>query len=212
MTIRDLQTFYYGQIAAVDDWVAKVLESLHDQGLDENTIVLFSADHGDLFGSHHRFNKNELYDEASRIPFLIRWSGTIKPVVNDDQMIGQVDVMPSFLDLCGAERPTTTHGTSLAPVLLGTQKTAGENVQYIETTGNEGVRTPRYVYWCSRRAEDREHLFDTHSDPYEVNDVIADPRYSAVAQDLRLKTRQWRERTPSYRVPKSMPAAVPHSN
>ncbi|MBI4578649.1 MAG: sulfatase-like hydrolase/transferase [Planctomycetes bacterium] len=195
--LRDLYALYYGQVAGVDDWVGRVLKTLHDLQLDNNTIVLFSSDHGDLLGSHHLFNKNSHYDESCRVPLIVRWPRRIKPVVQDRQIISQVDVMPTLLDLCGVKAPATVQGTSLAPVLLGRASTVGENVAYIETTANEGVRTTRHVYWCDRRRFDREHLFDVDEDPYEMNDLVRDPAQTGVLQDLRARTKAWRERTPS---------------
>jgi arylsulfatase A-like enzyme len=205
MNLRDLHALYYGQVTAVDDWVGRVLKSLADLGLDKDTIVLFSSDHGDLLGSHQLFNKNQHYDESIRVPLLMRWPGRIKPAAQDRQIISQVDLMPTLLDLCGVKIPPTVQGLSLAPVLLGAKDVVGENAAYIETTANEGVRTPRYVYWCNRKQFGNEHLFDVEKDPYEMKDLIRDPAYAEVAADLRAKTKAWHERTPS--VP---PAAPPH--
>ena len=217
ITLRDLAALYYGQVTAVDDWVARVLKTIQDLGIERNTIVLFSADHGDLLGSHQLFNKNEHYDEASRIPLLIRWPGHVKPTVQDKQVISLVDVMPTLLDLCGLKIPDTVQGTSLAPVLLGRKETVGENVAYIETTANEGVRTRQYVYWHNRRNLRNQHLFDVEKDPYEMQDVIGNPAYGKVAADLRAKTLAWRERTPSVQplnerrpLSATQPATAPH--
>jgi arylsulfatase A-like enzyme len=206
INLRDLHALYYGQVTAVDDWVARVLKAIGDLGLVTNTIVLFTSDHGDLLGSHHLFNKNQHYDEAIRVPFLMRWPGRIKPAVHDRQVISLVDVMPTLLDLCGVEIPTTVQGTSFAPVLLGAREVAGENAAYIETTVNEGIRTRRYVYWCNRKHFGNEHLFDIDKDPYQMNDVIRDAAYADVAAELRARTRAWRERTPSFQ-PSNMPPA-----
>lgn len=197
INLRDLYSLYYGQVTGVDDWVGRVLKSIKDLGLEDNTIVMFSSDHGDLLGSHQMFNKNSHYDEACRIPLLVRWPGKIKPAVQDKQIVSLVDVMPTLLDLCGVDIPGTVQGDSLAPVLLGRKETVGENVAYIETTINEGVRTMNHVYWCSRKSFDKEHLFDVDKDPYQMRDVIADPSYKDVAAKLRAMTKAWRERTPS---------------
>ncbi len=195
--LRDLYALYYGQITGVDDWAGRVLKTIEEMGLADNTIVLFSSDHGDLLGSHQLFNKNKPYDEACRIPFLVRWTGHIKPKVEDKQIISLVDVMPTLLDLCGMKIPDTVQGTSLAPVLRGQKETVGENVAYIETTREEGLRTPRYLYWCNRTDQKGQRLFDAEKDPYQMTNVIGDPAYAQAAAELRAKTKAWRERTPS---------------
>jgi arylsulfatase A-like enzyme len=204
INLRDLHTLYYGQVTAVDDWVARVLKAVEDLGLARNTIVIFTSDHGDLLGSHQLFNKNQHYDEAIRVPLLVRWPDRIKPAVQDRQVISHVDVMPTLLELCGVKIPDTVQGTSLAPVLLGTKEVLGENVAYIETTVNEGLRTRRCVYWCNRKSFGNEHLFDVEKDPYQMKDLINDPSCVEVAAALRAKTKLWRERTPS-----APPATVP---
>jgi arylsulfatase A-like enzyme len=206
INLRDLHALYYGQVTAVDDWVGRILKAIGDLGLAENAIVLFSSDHGDLLGSHHLFNKNQHYDEAIRVPLLVRWPGRIKPALHDWQVVSLVDLMPTLLDLCGVKIPTTVQGTSFAPVLLGNREVVGDNVAYIETTVNEGVRTRRYVYWCNRKHFGNEHLFDVERDPYQTNDVIRDPGYADAAADLRAKTKAWRERTPSVQPANPPPA------
>lgn len=197
INLRDLQALYYGQITAVDDWVARVLKAMDDLGLARNSIVLFTSDHGDLLGSHQLFNKNQHYDEAIRIPMLVRWPGHVKTAVQDRQVISHVDLMPTLLDLCGVKIPATVQGTSLVPVLSGQKTVIGANVAYIETTANEGVRTRGCVYWCNRQNFGNEHLFDVEKDPYEMTDLIRSPAGAEVAAALRAKTRQWREQTPS---------------
>lgn len=208
ITLRDLAALYYGQVTAVDDWAARVLKSIQELGLEKNTIVLFSSDHGDLLGSHQLFNKNAHYDESIRIPLLMRWPGRIKSAVQDKQIISLVDVMPTLLDLCNVRSPESVQGTSLAPVLLGKKETVGENVAYIETTANEGIRTMQYVYWHNRRNFKGRHMFDAGKDPYQMKDVIADPAYKKIAAELRAKTTTWRERTPSVQPLEKPPSAA----
>lgn len=200
-------------MTAVDDWAARVLRHVDELGLRENTIVVFSSDHGDMLGSHHLFNKNQHYQEATRIPLLVRWTGRIRPAIQDEQIISLVDVMPTILELCGVPRPPSVQGDSLAPLLLGGKTIIGDNAAYIETTAHEGVRMKRYVYWRNRKNLKGEHLFDVEKDPYETRDVIADPSYQRTLARLRGMTDAWRERTPS--VPfeghdaASRPASVP---
>ncbi len=197
MDLRDLLTLYYGQTTAADDWAGRILKELKDLGLEDNTIVIFSSDHGDLFGSHQLFNKNELYDEASRIPLIFRYPPRLKPRVIERQIVSLVDMMPTLLDMCALPIPPSVQGTSFAAVLTGQKETVGENVAYIETTGKEGIRTMDHVFWCNRKTQQGESLFDLVKDPYAMDNVVGKPAYGEVRKKLRAMTTAWRERTPS---------------
>jgi arylsulfatase A-like enzyme len=211
MNLRDLTALYYGQITAVDDCLGQVLEALKDTGLEQDTIVLFTSDHGDLLGSHQLFNKNRHYDEATRVPMVIRYPRLLKPAVIDQQIATLVDATPTLLDLCGVPVPDSVQGTSLAPVLLGRQRTLGENAAFIETSIEDGVRTHRYLYSVEHKKPRREHLFDCEADPMQMNDLANDPSHADALKSLRQRVQAWRDRT-SARVrpgPPAAPAASP---
>jgi choline-sulfatase len=196
MDLRDLTALYYGQTTVVDDCVGRVLDALKDLGLQRDTIVVFTSDHGDLLGSHGLFNKNTHHEESIRVPMIIRYPRKFKQRVIDEQIISLVDVMPTLLELCGLRVPASVQGTSLAKVLNGLHETVGENVAFIETTEYEGVRTKRYVYYCDRNTYGDGYLFDIEKDPYEFNNAVKEPAYQDVLARLRNLTKAWRERTP----------------
>ncbi|GMU22878.1 MAG: arylsulfatase [Phycisphaerae bacterium] len=208
MDLRDLTALYYGQITAVDDCIGRVLTALKESGMEEDTIVVLTSDHGDLLGSHGLFNKNRHYDEAARIPMIVRYPRRLKRAVIDRQVVSLVDVMPTVLELCGVKTPASVQGTSVAPVLLGEKQTIGENAAFIETGGSaEGVRTLRYCYYVERNPRQaaagkpgREHLFDVEQDPFELKDLAGDPVHADVLRELRERTKAWRERTPKATV------------
>lgn len=199
MDLRDLTALYYGQVTAVDDCVGQVLAAIEQAGLEQDTIVVFSSDHGDLLGSHHLFNKYRHYDEAARIPMLFRCPPRLKPAVIDSQVVSLVDVMPTVLNLCGVPVPDEVQGTSVVAVLSGEKSTVGENAAYIETAA-DGVRTLRHAYWTDGRGDARqEHLFDCREDPYQLHDLAGNPAHAETLARLRRRVSEWRERTP--RVP-----------
>ncbi len=199
MTLRELTALYYGQITAVDDCIARVLDAIRESGREEDTIVLLTSDHGDLLGSHHLFNKNRHYDEAIRVPLIVRYPRAIRPRVIDTRVVGLVDVMPTLLDLCGVSIPSSVQGRSLASVLRdrGQGESSGEGAAFIETNQEDGVRTLRYLYVIQRRTPHREQLFDVEKDPFEMNDVSTDPAMESILRDLRARVRDWQRRTPA---------------
>ena len=205
MDLRDLIALYYGQITAVDDCIGRVLDAIRETGLEEDTIVLFTSDHGDLLGSHQLFNKNAHYDEAVRVPMAIRYPRRIKPAVISEQIASLVDVMPTLLELCGVPVPDSVQGTSLTPVLEGREETVGENAAFIETSTADGIRTHRFMYSVNRKKPRQEQLFDCEADPFQMNDLSAEPAHAQTLASLRERLAAWRDRMPA-QAPASEPA------
>lgn len=201
MTLRELTALYDGQITAVDDCIGRVLDAIRDAGIEDDTIVLLTSDHGDLLGSHGLFNKNTHHEESIHIPMIFRYPGRLKPFVVETQVISLVDAMPTLLDLCGIPAPDSVQGTSVAPVLLGQRKTVGQNVALIETSSADGVRTLRHVYFNDRRKDGGEHLFDIPADPFELKDLAGDPASREALLDLRARVKEWNVRSPRWPNP-----------
>ena len=200
MTLRELTALYYGQITAIDDCVAQVLTAIHQAGLDDDTIIVFTSDHGDMLGSHQAFNKGVHYDEATHIPMIIRYPRVLQPRVIDQQVASLVDIMPTVLELCGLPVPASVQGTSLVPVLTGRQPQTGSNAAFIETGACDGIRTRQYLYYLGPKQAEREHLFDTQADPYQMNDLAADPSQQTVLASLRARVHAWQKQTPAERA------------
>jgi len=196
MNLRDLTALYYGQVSVVDDCAGRVLDIIRELGLEEDTIVLFTADHGDLLGSHGLFNKNTHHEESIHIPMIIRYPRKLETKVVDTQMASLVDVMPTLLDLAGVEIPDSVQGQSLVPVLTGRRLTVGNNEVYIETTDHDGMRTRRYVYAIEREGSRQEMLFDVIADPYQMNNLASDPQHDKLLKTMRSKVQDWIKRTP----------------
>ena len=91
---------YWGFCTFIDDQVQRILSCLEQNGLSENTIVIFSTDHGDMLGSHRLFNKGfHMYEETHHIPLVIRWPGATSAGTTCDEFVNLVDLMPTFLDI-----------------------------------------------------------------------------------------------------------------
>ncbi|MFI4912145.1 MAG: sulfatase-like hydrolase/transferase [Sedimentisphaeraceae bacterium JB056] len=205
-TVKDLTALYYGAVSWVDDIVGEVLKSLKENGLEEDTIVLFVSDHGDMLGSHHRWNKDCLYEEAIRVPMIYRWLAAVKHDTNDKQITSLIDVMPTLLELCGGEIPGSVQGRSMASFLLGTaeKECLENNYAFIETPFAElGIRTPTHLYGVEMRLdkkkgiENDKHLFyDLTKDQYQQNNLVDQNVQTELAKELREKLIAWDENTP----------------
>jgi arylsulfatase A-like enzyme len=201
MDLRDLTALYYGQITAIDDCVGKMMGALKETGIDKDTIVIFTTDHGDLLGSHQLFNKNHHYDEACRIPMMIRYPRKLKHCVVDKQVVSLVNIMPTILELCNLPIPKSVQARSLIRLITGKKPAGRENEAYIETTTSDGIRTLRYVYAVAQRDDGSELLFDVDKDPYQMNNLVSDPEYREVLASLRNKVKVWQKQTPNLALP-----------
>ncbi len=202
-TLRDLTALYYGAVTWADDTVGEILKSLKDNGLEDNTLIVFSSDHGDMLGSHHVWNKERLYEEAICIPMIYSWPEEIRPGTNNSQVASLIDVMPTLLDLCGGTIPGSVQGQSLAPVLSGQKERLAQDFTFIETPFCAmGIRTPTHMYGMLMNSEDtaieddRYQFYDLRADPYELNNLAKTGNSATLATGFREKLVKWDKETP----------------
>lgn len=185
---------YLGCIQAVDDGVGELLKYLDDTGLAENTIVIYSSDQGFYLGEHGWYDKRWMFEESLRMPFIIRWPGTIQAGVESKALIQNIDYAPTFLQVAGLTAPAAVQGRSILPVLLnGGKPTADwrdaiyysyyENASVHMVPQHDGVRTDRYKAFFLPRSREWQ-LFDLEEDPQEMISVHQDPKYANVLSAL----------------------------
>jgi arylsulfatase A-like enzyme len=131
---RHYMAVYYAMISWVDEMVGRILDELKAQGLEENTIVVFTADHGEFCFEHNLFKKDlVLLESLLHVPFLVRWPRGLKPrVVGQDVLMEEVDVMPTLLELMGVEIPFGVQGRSAASMLNGSGDARHKDVAFAE--------------------------------------------------------------------------------
>ena len=184
---------YYAHVSALDAAFADLLRMLRDSGLERDTLVVLTSDHGDMLGSHGLWRKQHPYEESIHVPWLMRWPGGLSPG-RFDVPIGAVDIMPTLLGLCGQPVPSTVEGQDFSPAILGDRPVETEGVllacyrpfhEITYATGGRdyrGLRTPRYTY-C-RDLQGPWLLFDNQADPLQINNRAADPACRAVRDEL----------------------------
>jgi len=203
--LRHLTALYYGSIAWADDQLGQLMRRLAAAGLDENTIVIFTSDHGDNLGSHQLFNKDQLYEESIRVPMIYRSPGLTSRKI-DTQVASLVDVMPTALSLAGLDIPNSVQGTNLSRVLAGDEKSTGENAAFIETTGGDvGIRTLTHLYGVKKSKDgknrttdvinDRHMFFDVARDPLEIDNAAKSSHCDPLAEILRERVLRWDRET-----------------
>ena len=184
---------YLRCIASIDDNVGRVLDYLQQEGLDKNTIVIYTSDQGFFLGDHDWFDKRFMYEESLRMPFIVRYPGKIRPHTTSDGMILNVDFAPTFLQYAGQPVPKEMQGHSIVPLLEGKKPADWRTSMYYryydhpsEHTVNKhyGVRTERYKLIFYHDLNEWE-LFDLKNDPHELKSVYADPKYADILADLK---------------------------
>ena len=166
---------YYGLISQVDAEFGRLMQALQECGQAEDTIVVFTSDHGEMLGSQGLYSKHWPYRESSGVPFLIRWPGKIEANSTLGMPFGTPDIFPTLCGLAGIDAPQGLDGVDCATALRG-GKPAQDWVYlamqhgYVTWPGWRGIRTERYSY---ARTEDAPWiLFDLDNDPFEENNLV----------------------------------------
>ncbi len=171
---------YYGMITAVDDQVGRMMRTLDELGLADDTIVLLSSDHGDMLGSQGRRLKRKPWEESTRVPGILRYPGKVKPR-STEKLFSHIDIAPTLLSLCGQKPPAFMQGTDFSQFILHEKGRTPDSVFFqifgpYQGDGTEdgwrGVRTDRYMY---ARFESKPWvLYDLQADPDEMKNLIDD--------------------------------------
>ena len=183
---------YYRHVEMVDGEIGRILQALEDTGQDKNTLVMFTADHGEGLARHQMVRKSSPYDEASKVPLLISLPGRMLENRTDaSHLVTGMDVVPTVCDYAGIEPPPDMRGKSLKPILEGRQ-TKWHDYVVTEMPGNRGrlVRTERYKY-VTYAGDSTDQLFDMKGDPGETVNLAADPQQASVVAEHRQMLRDW---------------------
>jgi arylsulfatase A-like enzyme len=170
----------------VDAQIGVVLDALRDAGLKEDTVIVFSSDHGDMDGSHRLEHKTVLYDEAARVPLIISCQGvTPGGRVDREHLVSAgIDLMPTLCDYAGI-KPPNTWGRSLRELANGGQPDGWREALVVESGLGRMLRTARYKYNLYESGAHREQLIDMKSDPGEMINLAEDPQHKEVLDDHR---------------------------
>jgi arylsulfatase A-like enzyme len=194
---------YLACIAAVDRSVGEILDFLKANGLDKNTIVIYASDQGFYLGEHGWFDKRWMFEESYRTPLLVEWPGVTKPGSVNDDMVSNLDLAETFLDMAGAKIPSDMQGSSMVQILNGKTPDNWRRehyYHYYEYPGyhmvkrHYGISTDRFKLIHYYYDIDEWELFDLQNDPHEMKNVYNDPAYSSVKEDLHRRLDALREK------------------
>ena len=178
-------------LAAIEEGVGKILETLKQAGQLDNTIIVFASDNGYFYGEHGLSVERRLaYEESIRMPLLIRYPKAVKASTVRDELVLNIDLAPTLLELAGVTVPNTMQGHSLVPLLSG-KKSSWRNsflIEYysdkvfprISQMGYKAIRDERWKYIHYLELAGMDELYDLKTDPYELKNLINDPASAKV--------------------------------
>jgi arylsulfatase A-like enzyme len=200
--VVQFQQAYYALTANIDWNLGRLMQALEQAGVAGNTVLVFTSDHGEMFGAHGRQKKLIFYEEAVRVPFLIRWPGRIKAGSVSDACLGSPDIMPTLLSLMGLRSPRTVEGTDLSGLALGRGRSEpdaaylqgmGTTAAWQDGTEWRAMRDKQYTYGIYRR-DGRELLFDNIADPCQMKDLAGEGAHASRLAHYRQQLAAWRKR------------------
>jgi arylsulfatase A-like enzyme len=216
---RDTVAAYYALVEEIDEHVGAILRALDESGQRDDTIVIYTSDHGDFVGAHGMIEKcsggHNVYEETLRVPLVFRWPRHIRPGAVSPDLVELVDVYPTLLELCGIPSPALRHplhGRSLTAALTRGAP-VGRTHCVSENWSQATVITDRYKLgvWLKPEKEGRrdfrafgDMLFDRVTDPHEIRNLAGSETHRKIESELRDYLRQWHARWP---LPERLPLA-----
>lgn len=183
---------YLATIRSVDDNVGRVLDYLEENGLDENTLIVYTSDQGFYLGEHGWFDKRFMYEESFRTPLLMQWQGKIPEGAVNDDLVSNLDYAQTFLDIAGVEAPDRMQGRSLLPLMTGETPENWRDYLYYHyyefpavhsVNKHEGITGERYKLMHFYELNEWE-MYDLQEDPMEMNNIYNHPEYDSIQSSL----------------------------
>jgi arylsulfatase A-like enzyme len=182
---------YYAVITGLDHHIGRLLAELKRQGLDKDTIVVFSSDHGLAVGSHGLFGKQSLYEHSMKVPLVFAGAGI--PKGESAALAYLMDVFPTVCDLTGAKAPAGLDGRSLAPVVTGKAAKVRDSLFLAYRDVQRAVRDERWKLIRYPKIN-RAQLFDLEGDPHERKDLSGDRSQAKRIEAMAALLRDWQKK------------------
>lgn len=209
ISFDDFYKRYNETLLSVDESIGKVLDYLEKNGMLENTLVFYMGDNGFSFGEHGLIDKRQAYEESIRVPLLAYGGGDF--IKNDSigQLVQNIDIGPTILELAGLQKPKNMDGQSFVSLLKGEAPEWRDKLYYEyfwerpfpQTPTVHAVRTDKYKYIRYYGVWDINELYDLENDPMEAHNLIRSAEHQEVAKELREDLFEWLEETGGMQIP-----------
>ncbi|GKX29361.1 sulfatase [Vallitalea longa] len=193
--LKKIKAMYCGEVKCIDDNIGRLLDTLEKNGQLDNTIIVFTTDHGDYMGEHGLLEKNNLYDSVYHLPLIMRWKEKLQPGRTIKEFFNFIDFQPTLLSMIGVECSGREQGKDLSSLIIdGVKKTDYVNEAFIHPSDvpRGGIITPEYeLAYVGKGFEKNpqrvfaDHiLFDRKRDPNQLKNLFDDPEYEDIKKEL----------------------------
>ncbi len=193
-TIKRHIAVYYACLAQMDDNVGQMLRALREMGLEDDTIVVYTSDHGEMLGDHGLWQKMVFYEPSVGVPLMVRVPGMTKPGERSQTLVSLVSLLPTLLELCGIPAPSGIDGESLVGDLREPGRVRDTTVYSEYALGSKRakamIRTGDYKY-VAYSHDSPDEMFNLRDDPEEMDNLAIQPRFAGRAEELKAKLFAW---------------------
>lgn len=192
---KDILKGYYAHCSALDSYIKQLQDAINRNNLEQNTIFVFTSDHGDLINSHEQRKKQRIYEESAKVPFIIKYPALLgKQGEKSDFLLNTLDILPTMLGMSGLNVPDGLDGEDITGVILGKKEDDRKAAlvsciqpfgQWKRASGGKefrGIITKRYTY--AKDLSGEWLFFDNVEDPYQLNNLAGDPAYELIVKNL----------------------------
>ncbi len=192
---KDLLRGYYAHCSALDSYIKQLQDAIKLSNIEDNTIFVFTSDHGDMINSHGQMKKQRIYEESARVPFIIKYPALLgKEGRHSDFLLNTLDILPTMLGLSGLDIPADLDGEDITDVIFGKEEEDRKATivsciqpfgQWKRAAGGKefrGIITKRYTY--AKNLSGEWLFFDNVEDPYQLNNLAGNPDFESIAKNL----------------------------
>lgn len=214
LDVEEYYKAYCETLKGVDDSVARVIKQLEDMGVANNTLVIYMGDNGFMFGEHGLIDKRVAYETSIRVPMLAWSPAMIKPGTVVEEVVANIDIAPTILDVMGLHTPAHFDGLSMAPLLQGQPMSWRDYFLYVYYWEKNFPQSPtvfclrgdQYKFMSYYGLNDVDELYDLQADPQELNNLCYNPAFAGVAQDMETRLYDMMAELGGMAIPLNAPA------
>lgn len=190
--MKEIMSQYFGMVKLLDDNIGKILNRLEELDILDNTIVVFTSDHGDLCGEYHRIDKGLPYEASAKVPFIVRWPGKIKEGLVVEETLSTIDFLPTILSIMNVQSSGEEDGQDASSCFLEGEAPANwDDIVFLAMDNESWLSAISGPYKLILSPRDMPYLFNTERDPLEMENIVNNPENREIVKTLALKLKDY---------------------